>query len=357
MQLHERIMQVLREEIRRLEPGSRLPTDRELAARFDVSNVTVRSALMQLADEGYVRRRQGSGTYVLPRRNRQHVGIVVELNVLHPRTSTFYLRATLGIQAYFQQREFQTRLYIGGSTPDQPGGKISSREFYDDLAADRLLGLAVLMGDIDAPRRKTLEKHHVPIVGFPTGYPFGVTVDVEGMVRDGIAYLAEAGCRRIGVIGWTDTGGPDTVHPAKTLAAAEEALAQAGLPFDPAMVLQDIYPGTVGAGRVQFDRLWQTAAAKPDGLLFTDDCLFRDALPAIYEAGLRIPQTLKVAAHATRGSDVDYPSGIMLMEIDPADFVDRMSGMLESLVDAAPPRPRLQFVHARCRPSGVATTE
>lgn len=46
-------------------PGQRLPGERELAARLDISRPRLRSILATLASEGLVRRRHGSGTYVI----------------------------------------------------------------------------------------------------------------------------------------------------------------------------------------------------------------------------------------------------------------------------------------------------
>jgi 5'-deoxynucleotidase YfbR-like HD superfamily hydrolase/DNA-binding transcriptional regulator YhcF (GntR family) len=47
-----------------LEPGSQLPNAHELARTFGVQRTTVQRALRKLADEGFVRSRTGSGTYV-----------------------------------------------------------------------------------------------------------------------------------------------------------------------------------------------------------------------------------------------------------------------------------------------------
>ena len=56
---------VLREiEGGRWRPEDRLPTEDELAGRFKVSKITVRQALRDLADLGYIRREQGRGTFV-----------------------------------------------------------------------------------------------------------------------------------------------------------------------------------------------------------------------------------------------------------------------------------------------------
>src|SRR4051794_5216285 len=49
---------------RRLQPGSRLPSTREIASQFGVSRSAVVAAYEQLLAEGYTSGRHGSGTYV-----------------------------------------------------------------------------------------------------------------------------------------------------------------------------------------------------------------------------------------------------------------------------------------------------
>jgi GntR family transcriptional regulator len=46
------------------EPGDQLPPEGELAAQYDVSRLTLREAVRGLAEEGFVSRQQGTGTYV-----------------------------------------------------------------------------------------------------------------------------------------------------------------------------------------------------------------------------------------------------------------------------------------------------
>jgi DNA-binding FadR family transcriptional regulator len=50
-------------------PGTRLPTERELAAQFDASRSTIRSAIARLIEWRVVVTRQGSGARVLERRS------------------------------------------------------------------------------------------------------------------------------------------------------------------------------------------------------------------------------------------------------------------------------------------------
>jgi GntR family transcriptional regulator len=49
----------------RLVVGTKLVNEQELAARFDVSRLTVREAVSALVTAGYLERRHGSGTYVV----------------------------------------------------------------------------------------------------------------------------------------------------------------------------------------------------------------------------------------------------------------------------------------------------
>ncbi|RKN51990.1 GntR family transcriptional regulator, partial [Streptomyces klenkii] len=67
---YHRIADDLRRQIRdgTLSPGDRLPTEGPLAARYNVSVPTLRSALRLLQQEGLTETIHGSGTYVRPRR-------------------------------------------------------------------------------------------------------------------------------------------------------------------------------------------------------------------------------------------------------------------------------------------------
>jgi GntR family transcriptional regulator len=53
-----------------IKPGDALPSERDLAARVDMSRVTVRKAVQHLVREGVLVQRHGSGTYVAPQPNR-----------------------------------------------------------------------------------------------------------------------------------------------------------------------------------------------------------------------------------------------------------------------------------------------
>jgi GntR family transcriptional regulator len=64
--LHRQLFLVLHDEIDRgvMAPGAALPTEQTLCDQFGVSRITVRRALADLAEQGYIERRQGVGSFV-----------------------------------------------------------------------------------------------------------------------------------------------------------------------------------------------------------------------------------------------------------------------------------------------------
>ena len=64
--LYKQIKRLLLESLRRVEwkPGTVIPSEQELASRFQVSQGTVRKAIDELAAENLLVRRQGKGTFV-----------------------------------------------------------------------------------------------------------------------------------------------------------------------------------------------------------------------------------------------------------------------------------------------------
>jgi len=56
-----------------LEPHDRLPSGKALAEEFDVSQMTIRQALSELAKENYIYRKRGEGSYVAEHRMRHAI--------------------------------------------------------------------------------------------------------------------------------------------------------------------------------------------------------------------------------------------------------------------------------------------
>ncbi len=64
--LYIQLTRILLEEINagRWQPGERIPTEEELCREYNVSKITVRQSILNLAEEGYLLKVQGKGTFV-----------------------------------------------------------------------------------------------------------------------------------------------------------------------------------------------------------------------------------------------------------------------------------------------------
>lgn len=91
--LYHQIFLVLRDRIvaGELAHGAQLPTEHELAESFEVSRITAKRALDELAAEGLVSRRRGRGTHVIHRSRTKPVaaplvGLIENLEILAEHT-------------------------------------------------------------------------------------------------------------------------------------------------------------------------------------------------------------------------------------------------------------------------------
>ena len=69
------VLQRLRNLIESLDVGSRIPSERDLAAHWGVARMTARKAIERLTLEGWLDRRLGSGTYVAQMPNARALGL------------------------------------------------------------------------------------------------------------------------------------------------------------------------------------------------------------------------------------------------------------------------------------------
>src|SRR5208337_3821718 len=145
--LFEQIAAVLRKEIlARHKPGERLETTAGLAARFEVSKLTISQAIVVLNKEGLVESRKGSGVYVKAREENRHVGILMDHDFSDPRLSFFYVRVSQQLRSFFHSQGQSCRLYTGHTPAADVTPTLSCTEFLEAARANQLRGVAVVLG-------------------------------------------------------------------------------------------------------------------------------------------------------------------------------------------------------------------
>lgn len=325
--LHRRILETLRAEIASRKPGEKLESQNELAVRFKTSALTVREALSAMADEGLIERRRGSGTYVADRTHRQHIGVLIEMDIAHPRTSYFYRRVTQQLRVILSERGYREQLYAGHHPPgDWWNGELSCREFLEDLNRGLLRGLAVVGTDARGSWFAEVRKRGLPVVGSGTGYEYNVTIDMRKLMRSGLDYLLAHGRRRLAYMAW---------------GTAEDfvgALRERGVEVRPNWIRHDLHPSAQGAGWEELREIWAAYPEKPDGLLISDDILFSDARSAVADLGVRVPEELMIVSHANRGMWFPTSFPVTRIEVDPDACAQAMCATLIDLLEGRTPQ-------------------
>ena len=161
----------------------------------------------------------------------------------------------------------------------------------------------------------------------------------ESLIRKAVNYLAEKGATRIGLLYF----GNSKSNPPNPLAEAtsrrtifKQEMAKVGLPVNEKWMIANIPLITPGAGWESFRELWFAENQKPDGLIVTDDILFQEAIMAICELGIKVPDQLTICTHANKGGFTLYPFPVARIELDVDYQANLMGEMLLRAVRGEP---------------------
>jgi len=210
------------------------------------------------------------------------VGVVVT-NISDP----FIAEVVQGIESAAYAHSYTVILASSNSDPSR---EMASVEM---LRSKRVDGVIVTSSRVGALYQEHLERIGVPVVlinnhSEQSGrYTFSITVDNQHGGHLATRHLIELGHRRIAYI----TAQVNHSSNMGRLAGYQQALSEAGIPFDPAWV-------AVGNGRVDGgEQCWSalTALADPPTAVFCyNDMTAIGLLRAVLRAGLTVPQDLSV---------------------------------------------------------------
>lgn len=329
----EQLADFLREEINKCNSGNggRILSSRALAKKFNTSQMVARKAFERLEKEGLLESRHGSGTYIKQQTaSGKSVAILNEFDISHPETSYFYTRIVQQLRLFFEKRNIPVKLYLGYHSPritvKKPETPTASDKLIEDINKGVISGIISISGLNTDEWRKPLIASGLPLVGSESGFPNGIDFNRDEFIRMGLDILLGKGCK----YPWIITNNESYFNcylstvKEKGLTSVPEKLILKGFPkqlpeyFEYSSIMELFAP---------------FAKNKLDGLLFTDDITFKNAMIGILELGLKVPERLQIVAHSNKGSGIFIPFPVTLLEYDPDIVAEKYGLMLVSMLN------------------------
>ncbi len=316
----DRIADALREELAvgGWREGDRLPPVAELCERFGVGPFAVRAAVRKLRDEGLVHLRQRVGMVVT-----QKGGMVVKGRIffvaIGPSAFYFVWRLVNGLAQRFDAAGWACEpIFL-----PYAHGEVDVTRLVRQIAGG--VRIAVVLA-CETEIMEVLERAGVPYVvlnGFGLEWPRAVGVvrdEVRGCYEDLVRALRERRVKSVVEFDYVRTMDR----------SFKVQLASAGIPvrrvfcergYGDSWTIADVkrlgHSAVAGFFSVDANR-----EKPPDVVLFDDDHLADGGIVALYEAGFRIPEDVKVVYYSNKGDEPVLGVSPTRIENDPALLAD-----------------------------------
>ncbi len=270
------------EQVARLAGVSTATVSRALSGKPNVSDAT-RETVQRVADQlGYV---ASSNASSLASGRTHNVGVIT------PFLDRWYFTQVLeGAQITLLQAGYDTTLYnVSG------GADLREQVFTKALKRQRVDGLLAITVEPSEAELERLQATGRPVfgVGGPVAGIPSLTIDDTAIAKTGAAHLIGLGHWRIALIG----GGPDVDRdfrlPIRRFEGFEQAMHEAGLNIDPALVLNadfSIEGGYAAAKQL----LGQPPHSRPTAVFALSDEMAIGTLMAARDLGLSVPRDVSV---------------------------------------------------------------
>lgn len=301
----------------RFRPGETLPTIREWAKMLGVSMRVPEAVIPRLVREGLIVARPRHGCIVAPRGAsifRGHVLLVV------PPSDHIYLANVMNGRI---TRRLEDAGYLVSRSTFPCDGRGRPDLTRLNLALKQSVDLAVLVYEHPAAVRAA-EAAKVPYVTFgdaPTRHAVGhVCISSRTAFDELAAECARRGVRKLEIV----------TKDYSTIADKQSFPVPAGIrvrvtpvAIDPNGTRPDcIVRGSLAAFQTRFRR---KDPELPDLLCFTDDHLFRGALPVLLKNGICLPDDVAVVTFSNRGNAPVSPDPFDQIELDPLLCGDKVA--------------------------------
>jgi GntR family transcriptional regulator of arabinose operon len=304
--IYRQLFDHLAEQIRsnRMLPGQALPSEQALCKQFGISRVTVRQAIANLADQGLVEKRWGSGTYVrdgslpLPVKDSQTQAPVVSL-ILANIVGSFMASIVRGVEQEVREQGYEFSLQLSNSSHAQERLNI-------EAAIEKKVGGVILFptatdggSNPNCYQYLRLVEAGIPVL-FIDSYipqlPIGYVVSAD---RDGMHQLTEhmlsLGHKRIGYLHSLSN---NTSVTARYEGFLNAMLGKRVCP-DVILRLPKRPPGKndIDLAEESVRELIRSGQPLPTALIGCTSYFAIGAFRALKEAGLRVPEDVALAGY------------------------------------------------------------
>ncbi|HLZ57373.1 MAG TPA: GntR family transcriptional regulator [Ktedonosporobacter sp.] len=310
--LHLQLMTYFRERILdgRFPPGTRLPTELELAQEHQISRDTVRQALALLVSEGLLERVQGRGTFVRrppqahsdeAKKDKKHIGLVLN----RPPTAQLNMDILIGVEQAAKSHGYHVTFTYAEESQEQETRDIAR------LRTDQVMGLIIFPRSDSAYDEAIWQLHadHIPFVLIDRYFP-DLAADYVGPDNVGGGYRATEhllilGHERIGFVSSPIETLQQTTSVHDRWEGYRSALEKYGISYDETLVIPKTTIAQADAQAVYTEFLLQPD--HPTAIFAGNDLVALDLLHIARRHGIRIPEDLALvgfddlsfAAHLT----------------------------------------------------------
>jgi LacI family transcriptional regulator len=277
-----------------LAPNDRLPSITALCEQYGVGSNTIRTALKELAIDGYVKSRPRSGFFVMPRKP-----VVSSLSgervlaIILPRANhLFHGDIVQGAEAQCRAAGYHLLIANTGLDPEVDA-------WHLERLAGQVAGMLVIPSNPHSNPGvyALLRERKVPFI-FIDRYVENVAAALVATDNEESGYLITRHLMEQG-------SGPLFVlcaHSMQIISAHKErlkgyrrALQESGIVFDPAKVLTSPLLDQAAGVALTQQLLQQIKPSLPFRIFALDECVAQGSYVALKEAGLRIPEDVIVA--------------------------------------------------------------
>lgn len=288
---YKALMERLKEDIlqHRLSYGEKIPSENELAKSFSISRFTVRRAIELLTNEGWLERRQGSGTFVnsIKKKHTDVVGIITTY-----LDDYIFPNIIKGAEDVLTANGFAISLGITGNKIEKEAACLRSML---DQRVDGLIieGTKSALPNDNIQILREFELKRIPVVFINSTYAdfscSSVLMDDEKSGRIAVEYLIKNGHKRIGGIFKSDD-----IQGQKRYKGFIESCHKMGLSIDENAVLWYTTEDLEGIFSREYSSLFEKRFHACTAIICYNDQIAIKTLELLNREGHRVPEDISL---------------------------------------------------------------